>query len=510
MWALTPSGRFRLEGSRKGVAGFVLALCLLTPPAGWAQQSGNVILEANEQLFTILAALTAAGYEPGADALTGSELRGELRSALARKSPAVLPELRQFFSEHQVAGDPAVDLGQYVSLALLLGPPPDFRFAVPETDLPPDAKALAGLVPLLKRFYDQEDLIQLWARFHARHQAEIDRSSPAIRESIARSDAYFRFPSGAYLGRTYTIYLSLLGAPEQVHARIYGMNYYLVVMPSKGPKLEEIRHQYLHFLLDPLAVKYAPGINEKAELKGFLRPAPQLAPDFKEDFPLFVTECLIRAAELRMDRRPKDAAEKSIEQLTAGGLVLVPYFYEALTNYEKQDASMNVVYREMIHGIDIAQEMQRLATVKFAPREEEEKTGGGAPVPARSQEERLLDQGDNLIFQGKYGEARQVYQQVLDQISPRSERALFGVAVAASNLRKPDSAQEYFLKTLEVARDLRIVSWSHIYLGRLLDLQGKRAEALGHYRAASLTAPSYPNAVRAVQSGMQKPFGSNP
>jgi hypothetical protein len=477
------------------------------PTAGWAQQAANVILESNEPLFSILAALTAAGYEPGAGAATGSDVRAELRSTLARKKPAVLPALRQFFSEHQVPGDPAAELGQYVSLALLLGPPPEYRFTVPQTDLPPDAKALAGLVPLLRKFYDQEDLIQLWVHFRGRYEAEIERSSPAVRESIARSDAYLRFPSGAYLGRTYTIYLSLLGAPEQVHARIYGMNYYLVVMPSKEPKLQEIRHQYLHFLLDPMAVKYALEINAKSKLMTFVRDAPQLASDFKEDFPLFVTECLIRAIELRMDKRPKQETQKSIEQLTAGGLVLVPYFFEALTQFEKQDASLNVVYPEMIRGIDLGQEAKRLAKVTFAPKGA---TGGRETAPARSEEERLLDQGDNLIFQGKYREAREVYQQVLDQVNPRSERALFGTAVAASNLRKPDSAQEYFLKTLEVARDLRIVSWSHIYLGRLLDLQGKRQEALNQYRAASLTASSYPDALRAVQSGMQKAFGSTP
>jgi tetratricopeptide (TPR) repeat protein len=489
------------------MAAFVLAACLLAPVAARAQQAGNVVLEANEQLFSILAALSAAGYDSGAGAATGSEVREELRAALASRSSAVLPELRQFFAEHQVAGDPGADLGQYVSLALLLGPPPDFHFSVPESDLPPDAKALAGLVPLLRKFYNQEDLIQLWARFQTRQQAEIDRSSDAIRESIARSDAYFGFPSGAYLGRTYTIYLSLLGAPEQVHARIYGMNYYLVVMPSKAPKLEEIRHQYLHFLLDPLAVKYATEINTKSQLKGFLRSAPQLAPDFKEDFPLFVTECLIRAAELRMDKRPKEEAQKSIKRLTAGGLVLAPYFYETLAQYEQQGASLNVVYRDMIRGIDLAQETKKLAALKFAPVEA---TAAGEPSPARSEEERLLDRADGLIYEGKYREAREAYQQVLDQIAPRSERALFGVAVAASNLRKPDTAQEYFLKTLEVARDLRIVSWSHIYLGRLLDLQGKRQEALSQYRAASLTASSFPDAVRAVQSGMQKPFGLIP
>jgi tetratricopeptide (TPR) repeat protein len=100
------------------------------------------------------------------------------------------------------------------------------------------------------------------------------------------------------------------------------------------------------------------------------------------------------------------------------------------------------------------------------------------------------------------------YQQVLEKTDPKSERALFGLAVVASNLRKPDLAEEYFQKTLETARDLRLVTWSHIYLGRLYDLRGKRNDALAQYRAASLTAAAYPMALRAVQGGEAQQFGS--
>ena len=159
----------------------------------------------------------------------------------------------------------------------------------------------------------------------------------------------------------------------------------------------------------------------------------------------------------------------------------------------------------MIQGIDLAQEKTRLAAVKFTPREP---TAPTQATPALSEEERLLNEGDNFIADGKYNEARAIYKAVLDQFNPQSERALFGLAVVASNLRKPDSAEEYFRKTLEVARDLHLVTWSHIYLGRLYDLKGQREEALGQYRAASLTAGAYPDAWRAVQRGLQKQFGS--
>jgi len=82
------------------------------------------------------------------------------------------------------------------------------------------------------------------------------------------------------------------------------------------------------------------------------------------------------------------------------------------------------------------------------------------------------------------------------------------MAVVAGNMRKPDLAEEYFQKTLDAARSLRITTWSHIYLGRLYDLQGERKKALVQYQAASLTATAFPEALRAVQNGLAKPFGS--
>jgi len=99
---------------------------------------------------------------------------------------------------------------------------------------------------------------------------------------------------------------------------------------------------------------------------------------------------------------------------------------------------------------------------------------------------------------------------VLEKLNTTSERALYGLAVVAANTRKPNLAQTYFQKTLEAGRDLRIVTWCHIYLGRLYDLNGKREDALAEYRAASLTASGYPEAQRAVERAMQKPFGSEP
>ncbi len=484
------------------LAALLLGLVLL-PAALWPQQPGNVSLDSSEQLFCVLAAINAAGYDAGLTVETGDNTREEVRNALARRRIPVLDDLRKFYATHQVGDDSGATLGQYVSLALLLGPPPNFAFTVPEADLPPDARGLKGLVPLLRRFYDEAGLLDLWLRVRPRYERAAEGYSDLVRRSIAFSDAYLRFPSGAYLGRDYNIFLSLLGAPEQVQARIYGSNYYLVVTPSKQPRIADIRHQYLHFLLDPLAVKYAAEVHRKAPLQAVARQAPGLSVDFKDDFPLLVTECLIRAVELRMDKPAN--AEKRVSDLAASGLILVPYFYSALEDYQRQETPMSVFYKQIILGIDTKAELARLAGVTFAAPTA---PAGHAAAPVLSEKEQLLNQGDNLIYEAKYAEARDKFQTVLEKFDPKSERALYGMAVTASNMRKPGLAEEYFQKTLESARDLRIVTWSHIYLGRLYDLQSKREAALAQYRAASLTATAYPNAVRAVESGLQQPFGA--
>lgn len=446
----------------------------------------------------------AAGEDLNFSSPSGQEERRLASEYLGRRQIPVKAELHAFFSENPAQPGSPGNLSESVSLGLLLGPPPTYKPSVPESSLPPDARNLAPVLPLLKSLYDQANLADLWAQMQPRIQAEIDRQSPAIRKAIELSDAYLRFPGGTYLGRTYAIILSPLGPPEQVQARIYGQNYYVVVTPSRDIKRGEIRHQYLHFLLDPLAYKYAKEIEQKVELKSSFRTAAMLPADFKEDFGLFMVESLIYAVELRLDHRPEKEANERLQELVAQGFILAPYYYSALLAYEKQESPMSLFLKEMIEKIDIPQEKLKAAKIPFASQPA---PAASEPLPAASQEEALLNQADNMIAEGKYLEARAAYREVLDSVNPRSARALFGLAVVSSNSRKPGLAEDYFRKTLEIARDLRIVTWSHIYLGRLYDLQTDRKRAIEEYQAAALTATSFPDAYRAVRDGLDRPFG---
>ena len=208
----------------------------------------NVSLGSREELFYVMAAINAAGYNPARASEGSRVLRQALEIELDRREFPSVADLRSFYNDHRVPDDAGASLGQYISLGLLLGSGPDFQFTVNEKDLPPDAKRVAEFVPLLRRFYEEAQLSRVWARLEKHYGKEVDRYSPRVRQAISEADGYLRLPAGHYLGRTYSIVLELLGSPNLVQARIYGARYYLVTAPRDDPKLEELRHQYLHFV----------------------------------------------------------------------------------------------------------------------------------------------------------------------------------------------------------------------------------------------------------------------
>ena len=85
-------------------------------------------------------------------------------------------------------------------------------------------------------------------------------------------------------------------------------------------------------------------------------------------------------------------------------------------------------------------------------------------------------------------------------------RALFVLAKAASLNKDMAGARKYFERTLEVAHQPRLLAWSHIYLGRICDLQENRDAAVGHYRAAMSAGDPAPEVKAAAERGLRKAY----
>ncbi len=72
--------------------------------------------------------------------------------------------------------------------------------------------------------------------------------------------------------------------------------------------------------------------------------------------------------------------------------------------------------------------------------------------------------------------------------------------------RDMQGARNYFEQALGVAHEPKVVAWSHIYLGRIFDLQENRAAALDHYRAALSAGAGLPEAKAAAEHGLEQPY----
>jgi tetratricopeptide (TPR) repeat protein len=267
--------------------------------------------------------------------------------------------------------------------------------------------------------------------------------------------------------------------------------------------MEQIRHTYLHYLLDPMALKYPEEIKRLQPLLLSVKASP-MDEGFKRDAELLLTECMIRAVEARMMGSGKDVEaqrQRAVEDSEKQGYILTGYFYGSLERFEKDPAGLKAAYEDMLSKIDVRKEQKEAAQIQFAAKADPEVLHLARPVGPR-----LLLSATQRLSAGDPDGAQKLAQLALDEHSGDAGQALFIMAEAATMNRDMPGARKYFQQALEVAHEPRVVAWSHVYLGRILDLQEDREAALDHYRAALTAGATVPEAKAAAERGIQQPY----
>ncbi len=385
-------------------------------------------LDTSETLFTVLTAINTCGYdqELGVSDPLRSRVRSEVARARANSQPAkdATVAMCKYYDEH-AQPEASKALSQYISLALFLNPAPNLTAKVKEADMPPDATAVLGILPLMQKFYETTGLHGIW------------------------------------------------------------------------------EGDYLHYLLDPLAMKY-PGAMKRIEpLLESVKTAP-MDQSFKSDVSLLVTECFIRAIEARTTgsaKAPDAERVQAVENSTQQGFVLTPYFYEALVKFEKDPAGLRNAYGDLVSNIDVGKERKRASQVTFATNSDPELLHLSRPL-----EGKLLVAAEKRLSAGDTESAQKLAQQALEEKNEDPGRALFILAEVATHNSDMQGARNYFERALEVAHEPKVVAWSHIFLGRIFDLQEDRPAALDHYRAAENAGSGLPEAKAAAELGLRQPY----
>jgi len=465
-------------------------------------------LDANEALFTVLAAHDAAGFGADLTSEANSPVRKQVRDLLTGRRLDSLADLRRFFADHHLP-DPGAELNQYISFALTVEGAPDFRSHLRPEELPPDVRKLEGLNAKIADFYREAGIATLWRQFHTDYERVLFAYHPGVTQALLEANGYLRNPTSGFRGRRFQIYIDLLAPPNQVQTRSYKNDYFVVVTPSAEPRIDEVRHAYLHYLLDPLALRYYDTLDRLKPLADFANPAPALDDSYKNDFLLLATECVIKAVESRLAHTAKER-DALAAQAFSEGFILVPVFSENLALYEKQEQAMSQYYLDLIGQVDLAREDKRLEKVQFA-KAAAVKIAKAPPTPSApvlAGADRLLADAEDLYRQRDLAQARERYLKVLDQTDNKTQhaKAYYGLARIAALQKDPELSERLFQKTLELDPDAETKSWAYLYLGRLADAAGERDEAEKNYRAI-LAIDGAPASVReAAQKGLAQPF----
>lgn len=494
-------------------------MCFLLAPVALPQSSqppqvGQ--LDASASVFAVLAAINAGGYNADADSTSNHPLRKQLREYLQSKDLKSVAAIKRFVRDHRPK-DPAAELSQYVSYALTVDGPPEFGFRYATTALPPDVAQLDELTPLLIEFAREAHIDELWKKVQPAYDQAIEQYHEPVARAVLQANAYLRNDTRGYLGRRFQIFIDLLGAPNQVQSRSYVDDYFIVLTPVRnlGTKelnpadlpIDEIRHMYLHYLLDPLPIKYAETVAAKRGMADYALGSPILEDQFKSDFTLLATECLIKAVESRIDRKPA-----MVEQALREGYVMTPAFAEQLEVYEKQEQSMRLYFLDLVGGIDLKREEKRLDHIDFATQ----RTARRLRVVTREEKPpeltgvaKTMEQAEKAFTDRDLPKAKETFMRVLKETDekPAHAKAYYGLARIAVLERDPRKADELFRVVLEQQPDAATKSWSFLYLGRLADSQGRHDEAIDDYKAA-LAVEGVPDQVRqAAEKGVKEAFG---
>ena len=214
---------------------------------------------------------------------------------------------------------------------------------------------------------------------------------------------------------------------------------------------------------------------------------------------------------------------------------------------------MRYFFRDLVKAISVDAENQRLQKVTFAPAAPASETpassaaksvdehaalahspkhagqgtepsasqagasAGSSDAPAAPPSE--LDQNilaaQHQLAAGHPEAAQAMFENILTA-HPHEPRVEFELAMVALKQQDADRAQMLLRRIVRhsptgdgIQPDPKTLAWSHVYLGRIYDLQENRDDAVAEYSAA-LKVEGAPDAARkAAQAGQQSPYDAS-
>src|SRR5712692_1965826 len=484
----------------------------------------TVSVDGSEAMFTTICALLAAGFESNISSDNWTSFRAQMRERLRQQQGPAVEAVREFYRQHELR-DPGATLSRYLWFGLVSGPAPGFQPVLRRDDLPPEVIALEGFSEILSNYYQEQKIGQLWRQVQPIYNREVERLHEPVSQIVFVASGYLREilePSGP---RTFAIVVEpLVGRITNV--RNFGDHYALVLSGGEEIPTDVVRHAFLHFLLDPLPLRYPHVTAVKRPLFEKAAAAPRLAPELKDDYASYFAECTVRAVELKLKRMSPGEREAAMSRDDEDGYVLVKPLFGALPKFENSEPSMKLFFPDLVRAIDTGAEAKRLTAVKFAPADTakpEDETASEevarakkiAPttVPNDAEVIMALTEGERRIAEKNPRAAEASFQKVLTRY-PDQARAWYGIGLVALLDHDAARAKQVFGRLTAgehaATQDPMVLVWSHVYLARIYDDEGNSEVARTEYQSALAVQGGPDQAKQAAQKEMATFGGDRP
>lgn len=341
----------------------------------------------------------------------------------------------------------------------------------------------------------------------------------------------------------------VLNQREDLIARKVGDDYTVVVGPSTEPLTTALKQALIRFVIDPILVRH---LKASLEYKDQILKLEQTAlPEgnrLGSSVYLIMRNSFGAAADARFKMMQsartgvpytQDDAVFDLARAYQGGSVLAFHFFDALAGYEKVGIGIEDFVEQMLATTDWDKEAARpqefgpiVARVREARAKAPTATEEAAARPIEGLSPELTSKivlSDELIRDKKYDQAQPVLEEVL-KTQPDNARALYGMArvlnVTPSKVeldpksdendkieaqyRRLQQSVKFFNKAIEKAdakSEAWLIQWSHVYIGRILDFQEFRNDAVAEYQKAVAIGDIPNGAYKEALEGKEHPFG---
>jgi tetratricopeptide (TPR) repeat protein len=483
-----------------------------------------ITVDGSEAMFTTICALLAAGFESNVSSDNWTTFRAQMRERLRQQQGPAVEAMREFYRQHELR-DPGATLSRYLWFGLVSGPAPGFQAVLRRDELPPEVIALEGFSEILSNYYQEQKIGQLWRQVQPIYNREVERLHDPVSQIVFVAAGYLREILDPSAPRSFSIVVEpLVGRITNV--RNFGDHYALVLSGGDEIPTDVVRHAFLHFLLDPLPLRYAHVTAVKRPLFEKAATAPRLAPELKDDYASYFAECTVRAVELKLKRASPGEREAAMNRDDEDGYVLVKPLFAALPKFENSEPSMKLFFPDLVRAIDAGAEGRRLAAVKFAPAdttnpqdetaaEEVARKRSLTPttVPNDSEAIVALTEGERRIAEKNPRAAEASFQKVLTRY-PDQARAWYGIGLVALLDHDAARAKQVFGRLTAgehaATQDPMVLAWSHIYLARIYDDEGNSQVVKSEYESALAVAGAPEQAKQAAQKGLAAVAGDRP